>query len=105
MMKKRTAALALTAAFGVYSCKDTELTAPTMPKSGRHAVLACSDTENKATHVFSTVDTVDVWRPFGRNTREFTDIITQEKKAILETDYDKMHCTKITPAAISAMKL
>lgn len=109
MMKKRTvAAIALTTAFGVYSCKDTELTAPMTLKSGKQGILACTDPQEKVTHFFSTMDTIDVWRPFGRNTREFTDIFTQEKKVMLEKDFDRMYCSLLPPATVkgivSAMK-
>jgi hypothetical protein len=99
MMKKRTAALALTltAAFtgaAVYGLKDTEFKTPLAAPEDA-AVAVCIDTVNPAVHTLNTGETLVVRSLAGGKSWEFTDIITQQKKRIQPEDLPNITCTSI----------
>ncbi len=84
----------------IFGADEIEFKAPLQTKSGRHAIVSCTDPAENRIHVFNTAETVAVWRPLGRNTWEFTDLLTQQKNEILEAKLDDMTCIKVTPAML-----
>ncbi len=111
-MKNKTAiALTLTAAFAsaaaVYGLKDAEFRAPLEFKDGgktTHGIMLCADTNNATVYAFDTSKTQAVWRPLGENSWEFTDIITQQKREILESKRAGLSCMKVDKDTINVLK-
>ena len=110
-MKNKTAiALTLTAAFAsaaaVYGLKDAEFRAPLEFKDGKtpHSIQLCADKANATIYAFDTSKTQAVWRPLGENSWEFTDIITQQKREILESKHKDLTCMKVDKDAINVLK-
>lgn len=109
-MKNKTAiALTLTAAFAgaaaVYGLKDAEFRAPLELNDGHtHGIMLCADKENATVYAFDTTKTVAVWRPMGENSWEFKDIITQQKREILESKRENLSCMKVDQDVIKVLK-
>lgn len=110
-MKNKTAiALTLTAAFAsaaaVYGLKDAEFRAPLEFTDGKtqHGIMLCADKANATIYAFDTAKTQAVWRPLGENSWEFTDIITQQKREILESKRAGLSCMKVDKDTINVLK-
>ncbi len=108
-MKTKTA-IALTAAFasaaGVYALKDAEFRAPLEFTDGKtqHGIMLCADKGNGTIYAFDTSKTEAVWRPLGENSWAFTDIITQQKREILESKREGLSCMKVDKDTIHVLK-
>jgi hypothetical protein len=111
MMKNKTAlALTLTAAFAgaaaVYGLQNAEFRAPLEFNDGKtkHGIMMCADQDNATVYTFDTRKTQAVWRPLGENSWEFTDIITQQKREILESKRANLNCMKVDQDALKVLK-
>lgn len=110
-MKSKTAiaALTLTATFAgaaaVYGLKDAEFRTPLKLEDGQtHGYMLCADKNDATIYAFDTSKTETVWRPMGENSWEFKDIITQQKREILESKRDNLSCMKVDHDTIRVLK-